>query len=288
MSINSLKDIGLGTKIEVMDQGTGQVVVLIHGWPITPYHWRFILPALHRAGYRTLSITLRGLGGQSEGAGNLEKSTIANEVRLLLDKLEVAKYAIIGHDWGGTIAYLLSIRNPTECKALIVEEEIFPGIDVDIPHPGSEYYPKWHGPFNRAIGLAEELIQGREAIYYRKFLLESAGKNKLDDRAIYEYVSAYTMDQNIESQLGYSLGYYRTSKQDSEQIKLSIVNSLDIPILAVGGEFGMGKAVEQGLRRIGSNLSGIVCEGAGHYPIEQTPEFCVPKIIEFLKVSFNI
>lgn len=288
MSINSLVDIGHDTKIAVKDEGVGQVVVLIHGWPITPYHWRFILPLLHRAGYRTLSITLRGLGGQSEGTGNLEKSTLADEVRLLLAKLGISKYAIIGHDWGGTIAYLLAIKNPDKCRALVVEEEILPGIEVSMPLPGAEYYPNWHGPFNSAIGLAEALIQGREDIYYRKFLLESAGKNNLDDSAIYEYVSAYTLDKNIKSQLRDSLGYYRTAKQDSEQIKLSLANSLDIPILAVGGEYGMGKAVEQGFMSIGSHLKGIVCEGAGHYPIEQTPASCVPQIIDFLHASFDI
>lgn len=89
--MHGLIDIGSNTKIECDDNGQGPTVVLIHGWPITSFHWRFIASVLQSAGYRTLAVTLRGLGGQSEGEGNLEKFTLAQEVQLLLEKFEIRK-----------------------------------------------------------------------------------------------------------------------------------------------------------------------------------------------------
>jgi haloacetate dehalogenase len=205
--MNRLVDIGLGTKIEIEDEGYGHTVVLIHGWPITSYHWRFIKPMLHKAGYRTLAVTLRGLGGNSVGEGNLAKLTLAREVQSLLEKLDINQYSIIGHDWGGTVAYLLSHENPDKCCALVIEEEVLPGVISPIAYPGTDYYPKWHGEFNQVIGLAEELLEGKEAIYYRKFLTQSAGQNTLDERAICKYIYGYTDHDNLKLQLLNSLGY---------------------------------------------------------------------------------
>lgn len=285
--MNKLIDIGSGIRLEVDDIGYGPTVVLIHGWPITSFHWRVLLPTLHMAGYRTLSVTLRGLGGELEGGKNLEKAILAKEVESLLEKLEIINFAIIGHDWGATVAYLLSSYNSEKCWALVVEEEILPGVSVNIPYPGSDYYPQWHGPLNRAVGLAEELILGKEKTYYGRFLTESAGKYNLDDEAVANYIAAYTNPDKVRSQLQASFGYYRTNENDARAIASCLESPLDIPILAVAGEYAMGTAVKEGLIGIGKNVSGVVAKRAGHYPVEQAPEYCLPRIMSFLNMSLN-
>ncbi|MEM6453302.1 MAG: alpha/beta hydrolase [Cyanobacteria bacterium P01_D01_bin.105] len=281
-----LVDIGSGTKIEINEDGKGPTVVLIHGWPVTAYHWRSLVPALKAAGYHAVAITLRGLGGRSKGNGSFDKLTLAQETKQVLQKLGVDRYAVIGHDWGGTVAFLLSHLDVHSCHALIVEEEILPGVDVEIPSPGKHFYPKWHGPLNRAVGLAEELIQGREAIYYQRFLAESAGKHLLQRQAEFQYVAAYTNPKTVSSQLSDSLDYYRTQAQDEQQVKAFLCTSLSIPILAIGGEFAMGAAVKSGLARAGSDLAGFVCNGAGHYPAEQEAELFSKEVLKFLNCRF--
>jgi len=285
--MNELVDTGSGTRLEVDDTGSGPTVVLMHGWPVTSFHWRSLLPALHEAGYRTLTVTLRGLGGVLQGGENLEKATLAKEVGALLAKLKIERFAVIGHDWGATVAYLLSSYHPGKCRALVVEEEILPGINVDIPSPGRDYYPRWHGPLNRAEGLAEELITGREVDYYRRFLTESAGKHELECDAVSEYVAAYTSPRKVRSQLRASLGYYRTSEEDAKAIAACLVTPLDLPVLAIAGEYAMGAAVEVGLKGVGASVRGVVAREAGHYPVEQSPEYCVPAILDFLRTSLN-
>ncbi|OYX26499.1 MAG: hypothetical protein B7Z06_05615, partial [Flavobacteriales bacterium 32-35-8] len=82
-----LQNIDIENKIflEIEDQGIGPVIILIHGWPVTSYHWRKNIPELNKAGYRTIAITLRGLGGKSSGDGNWEKETLSKEVIKLAD-----------------------------------------------------------------------------------------------------------------------------------------------------------------------------------------------------------
>ena len=276
--MSDLIDIGSGTRLEVADEGHGPVVVLLHGWPVTALHWRKTLPALHDAGFRTLMISLRGLGGASAGHGDLKKTTLAEEVSSLMEILRVDRYAVLGHDWGGTIGYLLAADHPDKIWALAVEEEILPGIDVAIPPPGNEHYPEWHGPFNRATGLAETLVPGREDGYYGAFLHSSAGPAGLEPSAEAAYLQAYRRP----GQLHDSLGYYRTRIPDQEAIASRSTRHLELPILAIGGEYGMGTAVADGLKRVGRLVSPLRIGGAGHYPAEQAPDVFNPALIRFL------
>ena len=267
---------------QVRDEGNGPVIVLMHGWPITDYHWRFILPALHTAGFRTLVLTPRGLG---DGARieNFSKLAIANEVRSVLISHSVENYVLIGQDWGGTIGYLIAAEDRMNCRALVVEEEILPGISVEIPYPGSQHYPSWHGPFNRSIGLGESLIKGNEDHYYGTFLRESAGPFPLENSAITHYLQAY----RSERQLFNTLGYYRTQMSDRIEIENRSAKLLDIPVLCIGGGWGMGEAVVEGMRKVAKNVEGIVLQESGHYPAEQEPEKFAMYLIEFLKRSYR-
>lgn len=216
---------------------------------------------------------------ETSGQGSFDKLTIALEISEVIDKLSLSNFAVIGHDWGGTIGYLLATRTREKCFALVVEEETLPGVDVEIPAPGSDYYPNWHGPFNRAEGLAEELVPGRESEYYGHFLRQSAGRFPLESSAITEYLEGYSG----ESQLASTLGYYRSRTKDLLDIRSGRDWPLDIPILALGGEYGMGKAVGLGLGEFGTNVKSKVIRNAGHYPAEQEPELFLGELLNFLE-----
>jgi haloacetate dehalogenase len=276
--------LGKNTSIDVVDEGDGPVVVFIHGWPVTNYHWRKIQSKIVDAGYRTLLVTPRGLGSASEGSGNCDKLTISKEITATLRILGVTAYALVGHDWGGTIGYFMCAENRDYCWAFAIEEEILPGINLSIPEPGSRYYPDWHGPFNRSVGLGEKLIPGKENDYYGTFLKESSGIISLEESAISTYLESYS----IPSQLVNTLGYYRTKEIDTKEIFTRIGVPLMMPILAIGGEYGMGKSVEIGMRHVAKKVNGYVLENAGHYPAEQTPDKFAALLVSFLSESLAI
>jgi len=234
-------------------------------------------------GYKVEYITPRGLGATDYTKKPYDKLTIASEVLNEINKKNINDFIVIGHDWGGTIGYLITQEAVGRCKALIVEEEILPGINVDIPEPGSQYYPKWHGPFNRSVGLGESLIPGNERTYYGNFLEESSGKEKMSKECIEKYLNAYLN----ETQLNSTLGYYRSTEVDKNFINQKSKIKTDLPILAIGGLFGMGGAVGKGMECIGNNVTTHVLQNSGHYPAEQEPKKFFQFTNAFLRSVLN-
>lgn len=253
--------------------------MLLHGWPVTEMHWRHLIPLLDRAGFPAVPISLPGLGVAADTSTSFRKAELARWVRDQLGRREITKFALIGHDWGATVAVLLADDLGSAVPALVVEEEILPGIDTDIPSPGSDHYPVWHGPFNRAVGLAEHLVPGRETAYYGSFLQQSAGPAGLDPAAMGSYVAAYSAAGVLEA----SLGYYRTHGGDRSDVQALVTNHLATPVLAIGGRFAMGSAVADGMRRIAGDVTALVLDGSGHYPLEQEPERAGRAVIRFLR-----
>jgi len=228
-------------------------------------------------------VTLPGLGAAPAGHVSLRKAVLADWVRDQLSGAGIRRFALVGHDWGATVAALLAVKAPTAVTALVVEEEILPGIDVDIPAPGRDIYPSWHGPFNRAPGLAERLVPGREDAYYGTFLTQSSGPYGLDPEAVSSYLAAYGGPGILEA----GLGYYRTRGEDIDDVRAAAAPRIQAPILAIGGRYAMGSAVAEGLRPLATEVTSLVLERSGHYPVEQEPEQAIPAIIEFLRRRGN-
>ncbi|CAM3699420.1 alpha/beta fold hydrolase [Tsukamurella ocularis] len=254
-------------------------VVLLHGWPVTDLHWRFLIPRLRDAGFDPVPITVPGLGIGPDGAGTFRKRDLAEWARERLTERGLTRFAVIGHDWGGTVALFLAAAAPDAVSALVVEEEIPPGIDVAVPTPGSEHYPDWHGAFNRAPGLAESLVPGREDAFYGAFLRQSAGPAGLDAEVLAAYVDAYRPAAAHAA----GLALYRTRSADLADVAGLARNPIRTPVLAIGGRYAMGEAVAQGLRPVAADVRGAVLAESGHYPAEQEPERTAQVVIDFLR-----
>jgi pimeloyl-ACP methyl ester carboxylesterase len=249
------------------DYGDGPAVVLMHGWPVTAQHWRHLIPALLGAAYRVLPVTLPGLGDRGAVDSPLDKVTLAHQVRDLLVARHAAPAVLVGHDWGGTVAYLVAADAPEVVAGVVIEEEIPPGVDVDLPEPGLSHYPNWHGPFLRAPDLAESLVPGREDALYRAFLTQSAGPAGLDPDIIDGYVAAYA----DTGRLAATMGYYRSHHDDAAAVRRRATRPLAVPVVTVGGGYGMGHAVHDAFTRLADQVAHIQVDNAGHYPLEQHP-----------------
>ncbi|HWD80169.1 MAG TPA: alpha/beta hydrolase [Kribbella sp.] len=258
---------------------SGRPVVLVHGWPVTERHWRYLVPVLRVRGFAPVPVTLPGLGGPTAGRTSFRKRDLAQWLVNELDGID--RFSLVGHDWGGTVALLLAAAMPQAVNAVVIEEEILPGIDIDVPAPGAAHYPSWHGPFNRAPGLAEQLVPGREDAYYGTFLQQSAGPAGLDPETVRAYLDAYTADGALEA----GLGYYRSRVDDIRDVRRLEENPVRTPVLAIGGHYAIGSAVADGLRTLATDITGIVLERSGHYPAEQEPEPTAQAVVDFLLLA---
>ncbi|HEY8320154.1 MAG TPA: alpha/beta hydrolase [Amnibacterium sp.] len=275
-----LVPIGAGTCLDVEDTGRGPVVVLVHGWPVTALHWRHVIPALTQSGYRAVAIEARGLGENSTGSGDLSKATLAGEVLAVLDALGIGRFAVVGHDWGGTIAVLMAAQQPGRVAAVVVEEDVPPGIEVEATE--SETYPTWHLPlFQAPEGVAERLLAGRHDATVDAYLDGSAGPSGLDFDAQFAYMGAYAGDDHLKT----TLALYRAEQADAQAVRRATRRRLQVPGLAVAGRFGRGRQVAEALSRSVSRVHAVVAADAGHYPAEQAPDTVNRALIPFLRAA---
>src|SRR4051812_43172474 len=91
---------------------TGAPVLLLHGWPDDATTFAHVAPVLHRAGFRTFTPWLRGFGQtaflSTKTMRSGEIAALAQDALDFADALGLDCFAIVGHDWGARIAYLLA------------------------------------------------------------------------------------------------------------------------------------------------------------------------------------
>jgi pimeloyl-ACP methyl ester carboxylesterase len=101
-------------RVELVEEGEGPVVLLVHGFPESWYSWRHQIPALAAAGYRVVAIHVRGYG-RSSNPLEVEAYSMLQHVSDnlgVLEALGVERCAVIGHDWGSPIAANSALLRP--------------------------------------------------------------------------------------------------------------------------------------------------------------------------------
>jgi epoxide hydrolase 4 len=105
-----------------VEAGSGPLVLLLHGFPEFWYSWRHQLPVLAAAGFRVIAPDLPGYNESSRplAVRRYRLRSIVDDVRGLIETLGGAPACIVGHDWGGVIAWRLAALNPHLVKKLVV------------------------------------------------------------------------------------------------------------------------------------------------------------------------
>lgn len=116
-----------GIRMHYVTQGTGELVLLLHGFPEFWYSWRHQIPALATR-FRVVAPDLRGynLTEKPPGVGSYRLDKIVEDIVTLIQALGQERAIIVGHDWGGAAAWMLAMTHPACVRQLIV---------LNIPHP---------------------------------------------------------------------------------------------------------------------------------------------------------
>jgi pimeloyl-ACP methyl ester carboxylesterase len=116
-----------GVKIHYVTAGKGPLVVLLHGFPDFWYTWRAQMPELAKH-FQVVALDLRGYNksAQPKGVENYTMDKLVGDVAAVLKHLKQDKAIIVGHDWGGAIAWSFAMMHPEQTERLIV---------LNLPHP---------------------------------------------------------------------------------------------------------------------------------------------------------
>src|SRR5687767_13403832 len=119
-----------GVRLHVVQAGpkSGTPVILLHGFPEFWYGWRKQIPALTEAGCRVIVPDQRGynLSDKPKGIKNYHIDELTNDILILIDALDYEKVNLVGHNWGGIVAWVLAYKHPEKLHRL--------GI-LNAPHP---------------------------------------------------------------------------------------------------------------------------------------------------------
>lgn len=107
-------------RTHLVEQGSGPLVLLVHGFPESWYSWRHQLPALAAAGYRAVAIDVRGYGRSSRPAGTdaYRMLELVEDNAAVVRALGEESAVIVGHDWGATIAANSALVRPDVFRAV--------------------------------------------------------------------------------------------------------------------------------------------------------------------------
>ncbi len=120
-----------GVRFHITEAGDpgGRPVLLLHGWPQHHYVWRHLL-ADPPAGLRLIAPDLPGYGWSGPPPHAWLKEEVASDLLLLLDELGVGNSLLVGHDWGGWLGWLLTLRGPERFDGFLA---------LNIPHPWNTF-----------------------------------------------------------------------------------------------------------------------------------------------------
>lgn len=265
--------------LHVVSAGSGTPVVLLHGWPQTWHEWRKVIPLLS-GHYRLVVPDLPGLGDSSRPADGYDKKTIASDLREMCERLELGRFHLVGHDWGGPTAFALACAVPESVRTLTILDVTIPGIGPDISQGGR----RWHHAFHMTPELPEALVQGREREYlgwfYREFCWQ---QNAIGQADIDEYLRCYTRPGALSA----GFAYYRSLPQDQAENRAIHESGfrLPMPILALGGARaearGRGEEPLESLRAIAANVQGGALADCGHFIPEEQPAELAARLLGF-------
>jgi pimeloyl-ACP methyl ester carboxylesterase len=116
-----------GVRLHCVVEGEGPLVILLHGFPETSRAWRKQMPALADR-FRVVAPDLRGFGASDKpkGIAAYRTSVVADDIVALIHAFDAERAHVVGHDWGGGIAWTLATLHPEAVDRLVV---------LNCPHP---------------------------------------------------------------------------------------------------------------------------------------------------------
>ena len=255
------------------------LVLLLHGFPQTRYTWRHQLPALAAAGFHAVAPDQRGYspGARPSGAVHYGTDALVGDALAIADALGAQRFHLVGHDWGGQLAWLLAARHPERLRSLTV---------LSRPHPAA---------FARA--LASDAQQSERSKHHRAFqdpntaslLIEDGARRlrrMLREQGVPEAdADAYIVPLASLEAIEAALNWYRAAFSGGSALAAADVPAVRVPTLFVWGDADatVGRFAADATRElVAAPYRFVVVPGAGHFLTDQAPEAITQELLAHL------
>ena len=274
-----------GLRFEVTECGTGDRLALcLHGFPECAYSWRYQMPVLAHLGYRVWAPNLRGYGRSSrpDRVADYQVDHLVDDVEGLIKASGARETLLIGHDWGGGVAWMTALAHRCPLAGLIV---------INCPHPalfasGLYRWPQirrsWYVFAFQVPWLPEFLLRRRKARRIGATFLDMA----VDRSRFPEDVLDVYRRQALEpGALSAMLNYYRANRRGPLKSRPDLERPITTPTLLIWGEAdtALGKELTLGTDRLVSDLTLHYLPGVSHWAQQEAPEAVNDTIVRWLE-----
>ena len=266
-----------GVKLHTMIVGSGEPIILLHGFPDFWYGWKYVILGL-KDEYKVIIPDTRGinLSDKPEKEEDYGISFLASDIVELSKKLNLGKFTMVGHDRGGVIAYYFAFKYPELLKKLIICNSSHPAIH--------RKKMKTDDKQRRSGGYLSQLMKpGAEESFFRNDMLalkatvfgtaRRKGAHSEEDKQ--KYIEAWSQPNAILN----GINYYRANKYVSKEI-----GNIEVPTLVIHGmkDNFIRPSTLEGLSDYIKDLKIVKAENASHWVMHDAPELVSSSIREFV------
>ena len=270
-----------GVRFHLVEAGQGPLVLLLHGFPEFWYGWRNQIPALAEQ-YRVVAPDLRGYNLSDKPPAGYDYATLARDVAELIGALGEERAHVVGHDWGGIVAWGTAAIFPERVARLAI---------LNAPHPGAylrevrrnprQMARSWYIGLFQVPGLAERLLGGRHGAFLERMLRDSSVDPNVFSKAV---LAAYRRAATRPGALPAMLAYYRQVPRSLRQEVDASGRQIAAPTLLIWGmrDVALVPELTEGLERWVPNLRVERVSDAGHWVQHERPGLVNRLLLEHL------
>ena len=254
-----------GIRIHYVMGGTGEPLLLLHGFGQNWYMWNRLLPELSKH-FLVIAPDLPGLGESGKPDSGYDKKTMAKDLHELMQDLNLKSINLAGHDIGLMVAYAYAAQYPTEVKKLALMDALLPGVEpVWTDTKGKAW---WFGFFGWPA--SGQLVKGREALFLENFWpVVGHVKDPFTPEETHEFIRAYSVPGSTTA----AFHWFGAFDQDALDNKVFMKTKLTMPVLAMGGQYFGATYLAAHCRLVAEHVSESKIAGAGHWIVqENTPQ----------------
>jgi pimeloyl-ACP methyl ester carboxylesterase len=285
-----------GMRLHYVSVGTGKLVMFVHGFPEFWAEWENQLVEFGKD-HQAVALDMRGYNLSSKPA-NVESyhvKYLTEDLRALAEHLEHKKFILVGHDWGGAVAWSAAMRYPECVEKLII---------INSPHPAVFARELLHNPAQQEASQymlmfrtpeAERILSENNYAGLMQTLSQFGSKWEMTKEIRSRYIEAWSRPGALTGGLNYyrmSPLYPPTSKNDEEKIK-GILNlphemlEVKVPTLIIWGELDQALLTGnlEGLGEYVSHLTIRRIADGSHWVTHEQPELVNSLIRDFLNTN---
>jgi len=302
-----------GIRMRIAEEGSGPLVLLLHGFPESWYSWRHQIPALAQAGFRAVAPDQRGYGGTEAPAAidSYDIHHLVADAVGVLDAIGEERAVVVGHDWGAPVAWHCALLRPERFRAVAALSVPYVGRS---PLPPIEMFRMMAGDrffyilYFQEPGVAERELEADVRSTLRRFLYAASGDvtEPLDfwqkpkdakfldglpePKALPSWLREADLDYftNEFQRAGFrgGLNWYRNFDRNWHLTPELAGAKVEQPALFIAGERDgvLAMVSPEAMRELVQNLKRLLLlPGCGHWTQQERPAEVNAALIDFLK-----